>query len=159
MKTNLFISIAALFAMMVICRPAFSQSVGQAADKQKQANLEKNKARQAELKKRYNQLTPEQAAEAKKRANEYKNGGYKKGKPGAKPTTGNKPSGSGTVIKPDVNSSKPADKSNTGAKAHQKPKPVFLDKNGKPVSPTKPTTPASNRVEKSPVVKAQPGKK
>jgi hypothetical protein len=78
MKTSSLLAATIVLVVSLFCAQSYAQSVGIAADKQKQQNLEKNKARQKELKNKYNSLTPEQAAEAEKRANEYKRSGGKK---------------------------------------------------------------------------------
>jgi len=77
MKATSFFAVTLVLAVSLLYSQSYAQSVGKAADKQKQANLEKNKAHQAELKKKYNSLSPEEAAQAKKRANEYKRNGGK----------------------------------------------------------------------------------
>jgi hypothetical protein len=96
MKVSTIIAAALIFSASLYCSKAFAQSSGIAADKQKQENLEKNKARQKEMQKKYNSLSPEEAAAAEKRANEYKKSGGKtatgKGtstKPATKPATRN----------------------------------------------------------------------
>lgn len=129
MKLSTVLSIALFFTVALVGSQLSAQSSGKAADKQKQANLEKNKARQAELKKKYNSLTPEQAAEAKQRANEYKrSGGKSTAAPTAKPAPAAKPAATGVSGK-----TVPQGKQTTTATQAAKPKPVLMDANGKPV--------------------------
>lgn len=139
MKTSSLITAILVFSGMLLCSQVFAQSTGIAADKKKQENLNKTKAHQAELKKKYNSLTPEQAAEAKRRANEYKRGGYKdtKGK-GAKTTTGTSaaPAAASKPVQPAVSSAKPAAVKPAGTQNTAKPAPVMMDANGKPLNKT-----------------------
>jgi hypothetical protein len=171
MKTSkLFVSFLVV-ATFMFCTEIKAQSSGIAADKQKQENLEKNKARQAELKKKYNSLTPEQAAEAKKRANEYKSGGYKEstGK-GAKTNANTAPSTKSAVkstvhsaaesAKPVINQAKPAPVKLAAQGTTTKPAPIFLDANGKPVEKkAAPSTPANKTVLKTPTPPQTPAEK
>lgn len=113
MKTSSLLAASMVLMVSMFCAQSYAQSVGIAADKQKQQNLEKNKARQKELKKKYNSLTPEQAAEAKQKANEYKRSG------------GRKPAGT---------SPKPASPATGSVKPVVKGQPVPASK----VSPAKP---------------------
>ena len=133
---------------------SFAQSNDIASDKEKQASLEKIKAHQAKLQKKYNSLTPEQAAEAKKRANDYKRGGYKeKATAGAKTTPKSKttstpaanPARTGSSNK-NAAARKPT---NTNTQVTAKPKPILLDAGGKPVSKTTTTTKAGVSPAKS----------
>lgn len=156
MKFSKVLATTLFFSFAVLCSQSFAQSSGIAADKQKQANLEKNKARQAELKKKYNSLTPEQAAAAKKQANEYKKGGYKQ--PDA---SGNKSAAPATkpAVKPaakaTVSPSKPAQgKTNTATST--KPKAILMDANGKPLNQAAPATKA--KPEASPSKTTAPAK-
>ena len=167
MRTSKLFAAFLVLSVSLFCAQVSAQSSGIAADKQKQANLEKNKARQAELKKKYNSLTPEQAAEAKKRANEYKGGGYKEqtGK-GAKTNPTNKPTPSPkpalNPVQPSVNPAKPAPAKPTGNNAGTpaKPAPVFLDANGKPVEKKAATsTPTNKTVLKTPAPPQNPAEK
>jgi len=84
MKKNATLLIALLIlSVSMICANSFAQSHDVAASKEKQANLEKIKARQAAMKQKYNAMTPEQQAEAKQKYVELKKGkrGAQKGKP------------------------------------------------------------------------------
>jgi hypothetical protein len=159
MKTLKLFASLLVFTFTLHCTQVKAQSSGIAADKQKQENLEKNKARQAELKKKYNSLTPEQAAEAKKKANEYKKGGYKEqaGK-GTKTSPSPTPKPATNKVDPSVNPAKPsqskpsANKTATPAKTA----PIFLDANGKPVEKkATPAAPANKTVLKTPTPPAQ----
>ncbi len=160
MKISTLFAATMVLTVLLYCTQVNAQSSGIAADKQKQENLEKNKAHQAELKKKYNSLTPEQAAEAKKRANEYKKGGYKeqtgksaKTDPKTNPAPATKPavksSTKSTVnsVQPIVNPVKPTPikpaTNSTGGTA--KPAPIFLDANGKPVDKNAPPAPPTNK--------------
>lgn len=157
---------SSLFAAMLIvsaslyCSQSFAQSVGTAADAKKQAGLEKNKAHQAEMEKKYNAMTPEQQAEAKRNAAAYKNGGYKnKSGKGSKPAPAKTPKA--PVAKPaqsGVNQAKPnqAKPATPATQSGAKPKPIFLDANGKPLNNASPANTAKPAV--SPAKTAAPVK-
>jgi len=173
MKISKLFAAFLVLSVSLFCTQVSAQSSGMAADKQKQENLEKNKARQAEMKKKYNSLTPEQAAEAKKRANEYKGGGYKEqggkgAKTNANPAQPTKPAAN--PVQPSVKPAKPAPAkpATNNAVTPAKPAPVFLDANGKPVekkaapapTPTNKTvlktpTPPKNPAEKAPATESK----
>ncbi len=147
MKASSIIAAALVFSVSLYCSQAFAQSSGVAADKQKQANLEKNKAHQKEMQKKYNALSPQEKAAAEKRANEYKNSGGKttgKGtttKPAAKPATSAKPAASSAK----TTQAKPAANNSTTKAA-----PVFMDANGKPLNKsTAPAKPATTTTPKT----------
>lgn len=130
MKTFRVLTIAVCFNTVLMLGQVYAQKVGIAADKQKQANLEKLHARQEELKKKYNSLTPEQAEEARKQANEYK-------RSGGKLPASSKPAQAGQPVKkqsgPAVISKNPVQvKKGTAPKPSPSPKPVFMDEKGKP---------------------------
>ena len=153
MKAKTVIAISFLSGLFFIVNPGFSQKVGTAADKQKQENLEKNKKRQAELKKKYNGMTPQQAEEAKKRANEYKKNGGK-----ATPAGGN----TGTT-KPATKPAAPAATSKTTQQQKQgtvsKPrnnKPVWMDPNGHAKTTPATTQPAKPEAKPATQPKGKP---
>jgi hypothetical protein len=125
--------LASLFvlALMLGISPVYAQKAGKAASPQKQANLEKNKAHQAELRAKYNAMTPEQKAEARKEAKAYKSGGYK------------------TQSAPAY---KTAPASNPAAKPAEKAKPVLMDANGKPLNQN--PAPGSKPVSAKPAQKS-----
>jgi len=144
MKRSIIFAATMVLTVMLYCTQSFAQSSsGVAADKQKQANLEKNKAHQKEMQKKYNALSPQEKAAAEKKANDYK-------KSGGKTTTGKgtttKPATPATTAKPAVSSSK-----STQAKpATTKTAPVFMDANGKPLNKTTaPTKPSSTSPTKN----------
>lgn len=60
MKISTFIAATMILSVSLFCSQVVAQSSGIAADKQKQANLEKNKAHQKEMQKKYNSLSPEE---------------------------------------------------------------------------------------------------
>jgi hypothetical protein len=142
---NLFTA-TLIVTVSLFCSQASAQSKSIAADPQKQAGLEKNKAHQAEMKKKYDAMSPAEQAEARKRADEYKKGGYKnKSAKGSTSTTPAKKTTSAPATKPaqkSVNQAKPT-QGKPAATANQgtsKTKPVFLDANGKPLTTTSPAT-------------------
>lgn len=139
MKTSSILTIILFVAASFVGGQAFSQRPDKAADKQKQANLEKNKARQRELQKKYNSMTPEQAAAAKARALEYKRGGYRQ-----KQNFSKNPA-------PAVKQPTLANPANTAAAS--KPAQPKL-----PVPNAKSTVKPLNQVEKAPSVKTEPQK-
>ena len=147
MKTNSFTAILMIILVSIFCAPSFAQSGDRAASKEKQANLEKIKAHQAELRKKYDAMTPEQKAEAKKKATTYKRGGYKaqQGKAEKAATTAvetpqeMKPSKTAIQNKKSARPKPPGQKVQKATDA----KPIFLDANGKPLNKTNPTTPAA----------------
>ncbi len=154
MKTMNLLSLSVLLVVFLSTTVCYAQKVGVAADKQKQENLEKNKKRQAELKKKYNSLTPEQAAEAERRANEYKKSGGKQNPSGSstKPATGNnKPAGT-TVSK-----GKQAPKQGNVKKPVARKEPVWMDAKGNPKKVT--TGKTTTKQEVKPVTTKEAEKK
>jgi len=146
MKASSFIAIALLFTASLYCSQTYGQSVGTAADKEKQANLEKNKAHQAEMKKKYNSLPPDQKVEAERKAKEYKKGGYKQ-QSGTKST-----STSASKPKPKATSSSTA-KTTQPAPAGTKPvvkgQPVTTGTKASPQTPAASTGKADVGPQKS----------
>ena len=143
MKASSIIAAVLIFSASLYCTQAFAQSSGVAADKQKQQNLEKNKARQKEMQKKYNALSPQEKAAAEKRANEYKNSGGKTTGKGTttKPAAPAKPAASSAK----TTQAKPAAKNST-----TKATPVFMDANGKPLNKTTaPAAPATKPATKT----------
>jgi hypothetical protein len=143
MKALKFVSTLLLLSFVLLTVQVKSQNVGKAADKQKQENLEKIKKHQAEMKNKYNSMTPEQQAEARKKAGELKKGGGKV-----------TPKGSGINTK--TNTTKPASqpivsktpeqqKQGTVKKSTHSNKPVWMDEKGRP----KPVAPVSGEVSKT----------
>lgn len=162
MKISILFAATFVMTVSLFFSQAYAQSTGIAADKQKQENLNKEKAHQAEMKKKYNSMTPEQAAEAKKQANAYKKGGYKtQPAKGTKTTTTSKSTSTSSAnsTKPATSGTKPT-KSGTAKPTQGKPTgtssqsstkaaPVMMDANGKPLNKT--TPPASTgKAEASP---------
>jgi len=146
MKATIIISIAVFTLSLILTHAADGQNTGVAADKQKQENLEKNKKRQAELKKKYNSMTPEQAAEAKKRADTYKKSG---GKPGASGTTA-APAGTGKKpTTPAVNKTSSAPKQGNVQKPSTSKAPVWMDASGKPKQVAPKTQPGKQEAKPS----------
>lgn len=131
MKSINYFAIGILLGSVLLLGEARAQSVGTAADKQKQENLEKNKKRQAELKKKYNSLTPQQAEEASKKADEYKRSGGKKTGVKTQPSPTQKPATAPAANK----GSQPPRQGNVQKPATGK-QPVWMDANGKPKSTT-----------------------
>jgi hypothetical protein len=157
MKATTFLITVFFVTTSLFCTQSFAQSTGKAADAQKQANLEKNKARQAELRKKYNSLSPEEAAIAKKRATDYKKSGGKV-PPGSQTKNAapaaNPASKSG---KPVTNPTQPAGTKKTlqgipvtDPNAKQ-PAPVKKNTTTKPLNNT--TTTAKPAAEKAPATK------
>lgn len=164
MKIKSFVAALMVLTVSLCCTQSFAQQKGIAADKEKQAALDKNLARQAEMKRKYNSMTPEQAAEARKRANEYKNGGYKnKDEKGIKPAASTKPAPV-PAARPSLQNAggtKPAQAkpSATKSQGSTKPKPVFMDANGKPLKATTPAAvPPKTASPAAEPVKAAPAK-
>jgi hypothetical protein len=150
MKAFKFFSALMVLSLLILVSQVNAQKVGIAADKQKQENLEKNKKRQAELKKKYNSLTPEQAAEAKRKANEYKRSGGKMSSGGTS-TTATTPK---TTKTPAITNKTPEQqKQGTVKKGTTAKKPVFMDEKGKPK-----VTPVTTQVGKAETKPATPGK-
>jgi len=110
MKISSFIAATMVLSISLFCSQTFAQSSGVAADKQKQGNLEKIKAHQKEMNKKYNSLSPEEKKQAEARAKEYKKSGGKKPtgtppdtKPAVAPSTKTTPASSAkptSTIKP-----------------------------------------------------------
>ena len=142
MKASTIFTAALIFSVSVFCSQVSAQSSGIAADKKKQENLEKNKAHQKEMQKKYNALSPQEKAAAEKKANDYKKSGGKtttgKGTSTGKGTT-TKPATPTTPAKPAANSSKTTT-AKPAASPTTKPAPVFMDANGKPLDKTTTTT-------------------
>jgi hypothetical protein len=154
MKTFRVLSLAFLLLAFFTSAGTYGQKVGVAADKQKQENLEKNKKRQAELKKKYNSLTPEQAAEAERKANEYKKSGGKTKPAGntAKPATGGTKPGTGTAVSKTSQTPKQGNVQKPGATKQ----PVWMDANGKPKPVNSGKTTGKQEAKPGTVVKATP---
>jgi hypothetical protein len=131
-----YVSIVMLICGILLTSASTAQKPGIAADKQKQENLEKIKKRQAELKKKYNSLPPEQAEEARRRANEYKKSGGKSTGTGTKPGTTVKTNPSKLGLQ-GTGSTKPKTSPTSKPKTN---KPVWMDSKGhsKPVTPPAP---------------------
>jgi len=153
MKASSFFIATLVLSLMLFCSQSFAQSSGIASSKQKQAALDKQRAHQADLKRKYKALPPEQAAEAKKKAREYKNGGYRKqpdqgvqtsSETKPVPVTPVKPYQKGTI------NTKPSHGKPTGTQTRQsvKAKPILMDAEGKPLSKTTPVVPAKKGVQK-----------
>jgi len=139
MKTTSILTIILFVAASLIGGQAFSQRPDKAADKQKQANLEKNKARQKELHRKFNSLTPEQADAARARATAYKRGGYKqKQNPVKSPAPATNQAATAKPAKPAA-ASKPTPLKQHGLNGNSAVKPV-------------------NKAEKAPPVKTEPPK-
>ena len=153
MKSKRFLTFAFVLSLVLLLGQAYAQKVGIAADKQKQANLEKNMKRQAELKKKYNSLSPEQAAEARKRADEYKRNGGKVPSTGSATSTGTKiksPNSPAVVSKTPEQQKQGNVKKKTGSG-----KPVWMNEKGK----AKPTAaPVLNKQGKAESKSSIPGK-
>lgn len=142
MNTKLFITGIFVLTMSLSSFMAQAQSVGIAASKEKQAALEARRARQAELKKKYDAMSPEEQARVKQKAIERKNGGYKND---PKPV---KPVAPGPAINNKTNAQ---GKQGNTVQPTTRPKPILLDSKGKPINP-KPTPPAPAKNEVKPSV-------
>jgi hypothetical protein len=127
MKAISYLAAALLCSSVLWAGEVNAQNVGVAADKQKQENLEKNKKRQAEMKKKYDAMTPEQKAEAKRKADAYKKSGGKTTAPAVK-----KP---GTTA---VSKTTQTPKQGTVKQTGKKGQPVWLDEKGNPKKTTPP---------------------
>jgi hypothetical protein len=144
MKTSKLFMLLIVMVAFLFGGSIYAQNVGIAADKQKQENLEKNKKRQAELKKKYNSMTPEQKAEAKKKADAYKTGGKTNSNTSGKPAT--LPAASNPNQRAvQVHQSKP--RSN---------KPVWMDPNGHAKTTPAPSKPAEKDVKPAVESKTKP---
>ncbi|MBK7028160.1 MAG: hypothetical protein IPH45_02680 [Bacteroidales bacterium] len=147
MKTIKYFTLTIIVSVVMSTGFAYAQKVGVAADKQKQENLEKNKKRQAEMKKKYNSMTPEQAAEAERKANEYKKTG------GKSKTEGNTTKPSPGMSKPTTNSAVNKTQQNPKQGNVQKPgatkKVIWMESNGKPKVTTTPGTPGKPEAKPS----------
>ncbi|NVO19465.1 MAG: hypothetical protein HXX13_07180 [Bacteroidetes bacterium] len=134
MKTMKFLSSVLALGLIMLFTQVQAQNVGIAADKQKQANLEKNKKRQAELKQKFNSMTPEQQAEMKRKADQYKrNGGKINPGTGTKPTTttnqNTTPKTSGNPALQSKPASEPAQQGTAAKKIHSG-KPYWAEQHG-----------------------------
>ena len=165
MKASSLFAAALIVTVTLFYSQSYAQSTGVAADKQKQAALDKQRAHQAELKRKYNSLTPEQAAEARKRSAEYKKGGYKnkEGQKAERNTVAKPgPAPAGNANKPGVILTKPAQRKpvNTNERVGAKTKPIMMDANGKPLNKTAPAvTPSNKVVTKVPATKTNSAEK
>ena len=133
-----FLVPALFLSMAVLTGQAYAQNVGKASSKQKQENLEKIKAHQADMKKKYNSMTPEQKAEAQRKASEYKRSGGKKANSGTTVQAGKEvknPGTSAVVAKTSTQA-----KQGTVKKTAKSAKPVLMDENGKPKKVVIPAT-------------------
>ncbi len=148
MKLKSLFVFTLILSISLFCSHSFAQSNGIAADKQKQANLEKNKARQIELQKKYNSLTPEQAAEAKRQANAFKRGGYKSqsGKEAKNPAVKSNSVPAAKSVQPAAPVKAVQGKgTGSGSQGVSRQKPVMMDAQGKPVNQA---TPVNKAVKK-----------
>ena len=149
MKLRSLFVFTLILSISLFCSHSFAQSSGIAADKQKQANLEKNRARQIELQKKYNSLTPEQAAEAKRQANAFKRGGYKSqsGKETKNPATKTNSVPAAKSVQPAAPAVKAVQgkAAGSGSQGVSKQKPVMMDAQGKPVNQTTPVNKAGKK--------------
>lgn len=147
MKSVIAIAATLIFSVSVFCTQSYAQSGGIAADKQKQANLEKNKARQAQMKKKYNAMTPEQQAAARQKAMERKTGG-KVVKPVVTPSGKTVPVNPKTAVKPNTTPAS-AKKSIKGIPGNVAPPKTT----GKPALPSSEAAPGKTTPPVKPVVK------
>lgn len=147
MKVSSLFTATLVLSVSLYCSQTFAQSSGVAADKQKQENLEKIKAHQNDMKKKYNSLSPEEKKQAEARAKEYKKSGGKK-PAGTVPAT--KPSSAPTTKPAAVSTTKPA---NT-TKPVLKGQPVPAGTKVAQPAPTKTSTPKS--AVKTPPAKTTP---
>ncbi len=138
MKTMKLLTVALLISAVVLTSQAYAQNVGKASSKQKQENLEKIKAHQAEMQKKYNSMTPEQKVEAKRRADEYKRSGGKKTTSATAVQTGREVKNPGTSAVVSRTSTQP--KQGNVKKAVKSTKPILMDENGKPKKVVSPVT-------------------
>jgi hypothetical protein len=134
MKISTFIAATMILSISLFCSQGVAQSSGIAADKQKQANLEKNKAHQKEMQKKYNSLSPEEKKQAEARANEYKKSG---GKKPAATTSSPKPSASPASKTAPAAAAKPQSPAAGSTKTVLKGKPVPAGTKTTPPAPTK----------------------
>jgi len=153
MKTISYFTLGLVLGSFLLLGQVKAQNVGVAADKQKQENLEKNKKRQAELKKKYNSLTPQQAEEARKKADAYKRSGGKSTGTNTKPAPTQKPASA-----PAVNKGSQAPKQGNVQKPGTGKQPVWMDAKGKPKPSTsapagKPEVKPGTSTQKTTVVK------
>ncbi len=149
MKLRSLFVFTLILSFSLFCSHSFAQSSGIAADKQKQANLEKNRARQIEMQKKYNSLTPEQAAEAKRQANTYKRGGYKSqsGNEAKKPAAKTNSVPAAKSVQPAATAVKAVQgkAAGSGSQGVSKQKPVMMDAQGKPVNQATPVNKAGKK--------------
>jgi len=149
MKLKSLFVFTLILSISLFCSHSFAQSSGIASDKQKQANLEKNRARQIELQKKYNSLTPEQAAEAKRQANAFKRGGYKSqsGKEAKNPAAKTNSVPATKSVQPAATAVKAvhAKAAGSGSQGVSKQKPVMMDAQVKPVNQATPVNKAGKK--------------
>ena len=138
MKTMKLLTVALFLSTVLLAGQVYAQSVGKASSKQKQENLEKIKAHQAEMKKKYNSMTPEQKAEAQRKASEYKRSGGKKANSGTSVQAGKEVKNSGTSAV--VAKTSTQAKQGTVKKTAKSAKPILMDENGKPKKVVIPAT-------------------
>ena len=144
MKAMRFLSTTLVFCLVLMLGQSYAQNAGIAADKQKQANLDKINKHQAELKKKYDAMTPEQAAAARQKADEYKRSGGKV-HPAGSSNKANTPTKK-TNGSPVINKTTAQKKQGNVKKSTTSGKPVWMDEKGK--AKTK-VTPVSNPQGKS----------
>lgn len=154
MKAVRFLSTVLALSLVLLFVQANAQKVGVAADKQKQENLEKNKKRQAEMKKKYNSMTPAQKAEALKKGKEYKKNGGKVNPTGSSTSTGKKVSSPNTPAV--TNKAADQQKQGTIKKVNGSAKPVWMDEKGKPKTTTAPVTTKVGKTESKPATPVKP---
>lgn len=129
MKAKLIITSILALTMAMAASNLQAQSTGTASSKEKQAILDARRDRQIELKKKYDAMSPEDQAKARQNAIDRKRAKNK-----SIPVKPVKPV-------PVVNKKTTQGKQGITPKPVEKPKPVLLDVNGKPINP-KPTPPA-----------------
>lgn len=148
MKAKFIITGILALTMSLAANNLQAQSVGIASSKEKQAALEKRHARQVELRKKYDAMSPEEQARVKQKAIDRKNGGYKND---PKPV---KPVAPGPAVNNKTNAQ---GKQGNKVQPTERPKPILLDSKGKPINPKPaPVTPAKNEVKPSNAVKPSP---
>ena len=154
MKAMKLLSSVLIISLVLFFVQANAQKVGVAADKQKQENLEKIKKHQAELKKKFNSMTPEQKAEAQKKVNAYKRSGGKVTPAGSSSSTVKtvKSPGVPAVVNKTTEQQKQGNvKKNTGSG-----KPVWMDEKGKPKTSGKAVTSQVGKTESKPATPVKP---
>ncbi len=153
MKLSSLIAATLVLSVSLLCSQSYAQSKNIASDKQKQAALDKQRAHQAELQKKYNAMTPEQQAEAKRKAAEYKRTGNK-----GQVTRGSNTTPTSKPAQTRVNSKKPVpvNAKRTTTPVNTQAKPILMDANGKPLNKVTPAT--TGKSEASPAKTAVPVK-